>query len=109
MGVEGRFSCYLIGSESLLVQCAEILRERGHEIRGIASEEAPILAWARERGIATIDPSGDLATELAGDFDYLFSITHLKLLPDSVLRRPRRAAITRNSYPCPIALMADPE
>ncbi|MBM4336799.1 MAG: LLM class flavin-dependent oxidoreductase [Deltaproteobacteria bacterium] len=101
MRVEARFSCYLIGSESLLVQCAEILRERGHEIRGIASEEAPILAWARERGIATIDPSGDLATELAGDFDYLFSITHLALLPDSVLRRPRRAAINFHDGPLP--------
>ncbi len=101
MQVEGRFSCYLIGSESLLVQCAEILIERGHEIRGVASNEAAIAAWAREQGIPTLDPGGDLAGELAGEFDYLFSITNLRLLSDAVLRRPLRAAINFHDGPLP--------
>ena len=101
MGVEGRFSCFLIGSESLLVQCAEILIERGHEVRGVASGEPSISAWARGRGIPTVDPDGDLASEFAGEFDYLFSITNLRLLPDAVLRRPRRAAINFHDGPLP--------
>ena len=101
MRVEGRFSCYLIGSESLLVQCAEILIERGHEIRGVASAEPSIVAWARGRGVAVLDPGGDLESVFAGDFDYLFSITNLKVLPDAVLRRPRRAAINFHDGPLP--------
>ncbi len=101
MNVEGRFSCYLMGSESLLVQCAEILADRGHEIRGIASDDPAILAWAREHGFATLDPTGDLASEFAGDFDYLFSITNLRVLSDAVLRRPRRAAINFHDGPLP--------
>jgi natural product biosynthesis luciferase-like monooxygenase protein len=101
MGVEGRFSSYLIGSESLLLQCAEILIERGHEIRGVVSQEPAIAAWARARGIAIVEPEGDLASALAGDFDFLFSITNLKVLPDAVLRRPRRAAINFHDGPLP--------
>jgi methionyl-tRNA formyltransferase len=101
MGVGGHFSCYLIGSESLLVQCAEILLERGHEISGVASHEPAITAWARGRGIATVDPDGDLVSAFAGEFDYLFSITNLKVLPEAVLRLPRRAAINFHDGPLP--------
>ena len=32
-----KLSCVLIGTESLLVQCAEILLQRGHEIKTIIS------------------------------------------------------------------------
>ncbi|MEX2209206.1 MAG: MupA/Atu3671 family FMN-dependent luciferase-like monooxygenase [Myxococcota bacterium] len=101
MKVEGRLRCYLVGSESLLVQCAEILLARGHEIRGVASLEPAITTWAHGRGIPTLDPEGDLASRLAGDFDYLFSITNLRVLPDAVLRRPRRAAINFHDGPLP--------
>ncbi len=101
MKLEGRFSCYLVGSESLLLQCAEILLERGHEIRGVASHEPAITGWAHGRGIPTLEPDGDLASRLAGDFDYLFSITNLRVLPDAVLRRPRRAAINFHDGPLP--------
>ena len=45
------FSCVLIGAESLLVQCAEILKEKGHDIRAIASRESTILDWARDRSL----------------------------------------------------------
>ncbi|MGH2901670.1 MAG: formyltransferase family protein, partial [Solirubrobacteraceae bacterium] len=91
----------MIGSESLLVQCAEILIERGHEIRGVASHEPSIAAWARGRGIALLDPSGDLESVFAGDFDYLFSVTNLRVLSDAVLRRPKRAAINFHDGPLP--------
>ncbi len=101
MKLDGRFRCYLVGSESLLVQCAEILLERGHEIRGVASHEPAITAWAHGRGIPTLDPEGDLAERLAGDFEYLFSITNLRVLPDAVLRRPLRAAINFHDGPLP--------
>ena len=36
---ERSFTCYLAGTESLLVQCAEILLANGHRILGIISSD----------------------------------------------------------------------
>jgi len=96
-----RLSCYVIGSESLLIQCASIWLDKGHEIRGVISDEPAITRWALERGLPALDSKGDLAAKLAGDFDYLFSITNLSVLSNEVLARPRRAAINFHDGPLP--------
>ncbi|KKB80718.1 luciferase [Devosia limi DSM 17137] len=84
----------LVGNESLLVQCAEILLERGHEIVGVVSDTAPIIEWAESRGIAATGWTGDLVERLgATPFDWLFSIANLRILPDALLALPRTGAI----------------
>ncbi|HEB89884.1 MAG TPA: LLM class flavin-dependent oxidoreductase [Deltaproteobacteria bacterium] len=96
------FSCVLIGSESLLIQCGEVLREKGQEIRAVVSDDDQILDWAGKSAIPTLAPGKGLADRLRPiDHDYLFSITNLTLLPEEVLRLPKRAAINFHDGPLP--------
>ena len=93
---------YLIGEESLLIQCAETWLSRGHVILGIVSNDPRIVAWASERSLPVIDPENDLTARLSGEpFDYLLSITNLRMLPGSVLGLPRLASINFHDGPLP--------
>jgi natural product biosynthesis luciferase-like monooxygenase protein len=96
------FSCWLIGADSLLEECGDILLRGGHEVRGVVSASSRIKDWARVRGLAALDPKGDFEAELAlRPFDHLFAITHLELLPEQVLRLPVRSAINFHDGPLP--------
>src|SRR5215211_1162041 len=53
------FSCFLAGAESLLVQCGEILLQRGHSVLGVITSAEPIAKWAKEKEIRVVDPKGD--------------------------------------------------
>jgi natural product biosynthesis luciferase-like monooxygenase protein len=97
-----KFSCYVIGGDSLLIQCAEILVDRGHDLKAIITSTPRLERWARERGIAVIPADSDYKAALAREpFDYLFAITHLAILPDDVISLPRRAAINFHDGPLP--------
>jgi methionyl-tRNA formyltransferase len=95
-------SCVLIGSESLAIQCAEILLEKGLDLRAVVSAEARIAAWATAHGIPTFAPGKDLATRLrAIDHDYFLSITNLTMIGEEILALPRKAAINFHDGPLP--------
>ena len=97
------FSCYVMGEESLLIQCTEILLERGHDVRGVISKAPAIINWATEKSIAIVSPGKSLANELASApaFDYFLSITNLSIIPDSILALPQRGAINFHDGPLP--------
>ena len=94
--------CVLIGGESLLIQCAEILEQRGHAVAAIVSGRPAIRKWAAARGVrvladaAALRAAGDL-----GRIDYLFSVTNLSVLPADVLAMPVRGAINFHDGPLP--------
>ncbi|MCP2731317.1 amino acid adenylation domain-containing protein, partial [Symplocastrum sp. BBK-W-15] len=89
-----QFSCYLIGNESLLIPCAEILMKGGHQILGIISTGTSISQWATSQSIPHIQPKENLISFLSKQpFDYLFSIYNLSIIPEEVLKLPRRYAI----------------
>jgi natural product biosynthesis luciferase-like monooxygenase protein len=94
--------CVLIGSESLLVQCAEVLEQAGHTVVAVVTTRPAVRRWAVERGRRVLRSAADLlaATELQ-PFDYLFSITNLSVLSDAVVALPRRAAINFHDGPLP--------
>ena len=88
------FSCYLIGHESLLIPCANILLERGHQLLGIISTGTLIDKWSSSRRIPHIKSTDDLISFLTQQsFDYLFSINNLVILPKEILELPRKSAI----------------
>ncbi len=94
--------CVLIGDETLLIQCAEILKTNGHTIDLIVSASAQIRDWARDHAIASTEPAVDLAAEFATiDFDWLFSIANLRMLPEAVWRRAKRGAVNFHDGPLP--------
>lgn len=80
------FSTVVIGNESLLIGCSEALLSRGHEIRAVVSENTEITSWAASKGLQVLAaPSG-----IEGDFDWLLSITNLRVLPEPVIAKARR-------------------
>ena len=96
------FRCYVIGGESLLVQCTERLLEQGHRVLGVITESEDIARWAHDRELRVIEPGPDLASRIGDEpFEWLFSIAHLSIIPDDVLRLPERGAINFHDGPLP--------
>jgi len=96
------FSCALIGGDSLLIECGELLLARGHRIRAVLTAAPAVRAWAARKELPTLAPDARCEAELAREsFDYLFSITHLALIPDSLLALPRKGAINFHDGPLP--------
>ncbi|HEU4459261.1 MAG TPA: MupA/Atu3671 family FMN-dependent luciferase-like monooxygenase [Methylibium sp.] len=94
--------CVLVGSESLLIQCAQTLEQRGHQVVAVVSQRVAIRKWAAERGIRLLRDAKALvaATDLQ-PFDWLFSITNLSVLPEAALALPTRGAINFHDGPLP--------
>ncbi|MES2890006.1 MAG: MupA/Atu3671 family FMN-dependent luciferase-like monooxygenase [Pseudomonadota bacterium] len=94
--------CVLIGSESLLIQCAQTLEQAGHHIIAVVSTAPAIKRWAAERGIRVLENAqAMLSSQDLRPFDYLFSITNLSVLPADVIALPTRAAINFHDGPLP--------
>jgi natural product biosynthesis luciferase-like monooxygenase protein len=95
-------SSVFIGGQSLLIQCADRFKKRGHDIRTIVSSDSNVQRWAKEQDIRCIVPVRDLAAQLAvTPFDYLFSVAYLSVISPAVLALPRRGAINFHDGPLP--------
>ncbi len=95
-------SCVLAGSESLLIQCGELLREKGWKITRVVSRDEEILDWAGKAGLEVCPPGRELASRLGGvEFDYFFSITNLSIIPGDVIAMARRGAVNFHDGPLP--------
>ena len=95
-------SSVLMGDETLLVQCAEMLRERHHPIVAVVTGADNVAKWASGVGIPVIAPGQSLAQELAVfEFDWFFSIANLRMVPGDVWRRARLGAINFHDGPLP--------
>ncbi len=96
------FSCYLIGSGTLLQECGDILLAQNHKILGVITAAGGLQKWAKQSDLEIIDPSSDYALVLGTTaFDFLLSITHLEKIPDPILRLPRHDAINFHDGPLP--------
>jgi len=97
-----RLRCYLFGAETLLVECGETLLRQGHEIVGVVTTAPKIRRWAADRNLKVVDGGANYREALAAEpFDFLFSITHLALIPADVLSMPERGAINFHDGPLP--------
>ena len=93
--------CVLIGGESLLIQCAQILEQRGHHVVAVVTTRASVRKWAAERGIRVLSEARLLLqAEDLRPFDYLFSVTNLSVLADEVIALPTRGAINFHDGRC---------
>ena len=95
----------LVGADSLLLECGEILLTKGHQIVAVAAGSRRVTNWATARGLPVVDaarPVSEWEPALAGHtFDWLFAITHLALLPESVLALPTHGAVNFHDGPLP--------
>lgn len=96
------FTSFIIGEGRLLAECAQILLDQGHAVRGILTRDPLVQGWAAGKGIACLPIEGDLAATLgAQPFDYLFSIINYRILSDDVLAIPKKATINYHDAPLP--------
>lgn len=97
-----RFRCYMIGADTLLMECGDVLLKEGHDICGVISSNPRVARWAAERDLEVLDAKDDYGAAMADtEFDYLFAITHLAIIPEQVLRLPRVMAINFHDGPLP--------
>ena len=85
------FRCFVMGNESLLVQCAEVLRAEGHKILGVITSNPEIEAWASQARLKVLAPGKDLAERVAHDPLGVLRVTHAILRTAKRLASPARA------------------
>ncbi|KXU32649.1 hypothetical protein A0J57_08855 [Sphingobium sp. 22B] len=93
--------CVLVGDEQILIECAHILLDRGHDVVAIVTERESIANWAEKKDIPWITSAGHIDGSDIGTFDYLFSIANLNILSEAVLALPSQGAINFHDGPLP--------
>ena len=68
-----RFSCAILGEQSLVIPCAEALQQGGHEIRALVTNAVTIKEWAAEHGVLVVAGAEAIADH---PVDYIFSIAN---------------------------------
>lgn len=92
----------VIGEESLMIQCVDILRDHGVEVVAVASQSDAIHEWAATADIPALVNDSSLTAGLASfSFDYLFSITNLRVLPAELLEQATAMAVNFHDGPLP--------
>ena len=88
------------GNGSLLIQCAEAFLQVGGKLRGVITADAQIAAWAQAQGTPHLGTPD--APDL-GDtqFDWLFSVANLTVLPEALIARAGQGAINFHDGPLP--------
>jgi natural product biosynthesis luciferase-like monooxygenase protein len=95
-------SALFIGNESLLIQCADIWRARGHAIAAIVTRNAEVRRWAEGHGLRVQDQTPGHAGALAGlRYDWLLSIANLSLVPEPLIAQAAQGAVNFHDGPLP--------
>ncbi len=101
---DGRAStCAFVGDQSLVVRCVDIAREQGLHVAAVASHNPDVLAAVAGDGTDLVELSSphDLAPAFASkQFDVLFSVAYLHIVPDAVIDRAN-VAINFHDGPLP--------
>ena len=96
------FSCIVIGNETLAIQCADMLAERGHRVRAFVTRSDALARLAAERGLRVVRQGPGEAEALAGsEADWLLSIANLRVVPAEVLALAREGAVNFHDGPLP--------
>ncbi len=91
----------LVGNETLLAECGDLLRANGHEIVAVlALPASPAADWARRGQIPLFASQRELLAAI-GPVDWLFSISNLSVLNAEVLALASRGAINFHDGPLP--------
>src|SRR5271154_5797135 len=88
------FSCFIIGEDNLHIECAKILKERGHTLLGMVSSFEAAEEWAIHNNISHYSSLVVAEEKLRStSFDYLFSIVNSQIISAELLQLPQQLAI----------------
>ena len=82
----------IIGNGSLIIPCGEYLLDNGFKILGIVTSDFEVELWSENNRILII-PETEIMEVGKMEFDYLFSIVYLDILPREIITKPKKAAI----------------
>lgn len=100
--LEHGHNCVVLGEQSLLTQCCELLVARQYAISLVVTENPLIVEWCDKNDIPHTSERASLPVILKDSaIDYLFSITNLKILPPELLALPSRYAVNFHDGPLP--------
>ena len=80
------YSCYLIGEDHLVLDCAQVLIENKFEIFGLITDFKPAINWALENEVQHFNSGIGFENILTKSFDYLISVVNSKFLKSDILR-----------------------
>jgi methionyl-tRNA formyltransferase len=83
-----QLSCYVIGEDSLTIECMQLLLEKECHILGVISSTPLIISWVMQKSLP-IFHSIDQWLSSVKKFDYLFSIVNSVILTEKVIALPR--------------------
>ena len=98
---ESSGTCLLLGSKSLLIQCANFLQENNFNITAVVTDDRGISDWARSQNIKIVSYNSYSELVDMGTVDYIFSITNLRIIPENILKLAKLAAINYHDGPLP--------
>lgn len=82
----------IIGNSTLIIPCGEYLLDNGFKILAVVTSDAEVKKWCSSGKIPVIQEA-DIHEVKKMEFDYLFSIVYLKVLPVEITKKPKKAAI----------------
>ena len=86
-------SCYLIGEDSLIIQCGNILLEQNYFIELVISPLPLVQDWAKKQGIYCLSDLKSLIAADAPKVDYIFSIVNSHILTNEVISLAEKGVI----------------
>ncbi len=97
-----KFTCHMIGDDYLIVECGNLIIQNGNVIKGVSSSNDKVIAWAKSNDIPILYSLQQLENTAKDDpGDYLFSISNHRILPQSLLKLPKKFAINYHNAPLP--------
>jgi len=91
-----------VGSDTLLLQCLQAWRERGHGVAAVVTDAEKVRRFCADEGLPCHDAADATWAALASARpDYTFAITWLRLLPGAALALAQRATINFHDGPLP--------
>lgn len=82
----------IIGNGSLIIPCVEYLLDNDFKILVVVTSDVDVEGWCCTNKIHVIQES-DIQEVEKMEFDYLFSIVYLNVLPKEIIKKPKKAAI----------------
>jgi len=87
-----KLKCIIIGQNSLVQQCSEIILSSGHQLCGIISNDNRLKVWAKNHGIVILSDI-DVWAKQNRAIDYIFSIVNDIVLSDRHMCLARKGVI----------------
>ncbi|MFG3256161.1 formyltransferase family protein [Streptomyces sp. NPDC048172] len=101
--VSQRIDCILVGDNNLLIACADVLLNSGHDIRAVITSDPDVAAWAEDRKIAAVAQGPGVTVDVSSldAVDFLFSVGNYFIVPGELLALPREFALNVHDSPLP--------